>query len=766
MSFRLKTGLALLIVAGFLFSSGFASSESGSEAKVNGKTRTGNSSFSKQVVKNSGNQIFKSARKNRVSAEEKAAFKKNRNAAHFFAKNKLSGKQAFAPVYSENFESTQIGQKPSGWVISYLGDSGYGFKVGSDSYALDTGNDTQYLLADDDDAGEDVGMHTTAVSPAINVSGAKKSVTLSIFHDFEQYENIPSYGKVYVVTGGVSNLVATFDETTSWTTTLIDLSAYALSANSINLKFEYSDGDDWAWGWGIDDIKVFVDAGDLTPPLISVEPYAFTTAKTSPVLVSATVTDSESGIDSVTLNYGFAEEGPFSQVAMTLNGESGWSAQIPGQTGDTDVYFYIEANDESGNTGKSELGGYTVESLFEPPYSETFDLEDFSASLWIYEGDHYLGQVGKDETYAIGSNLWSESPFFQLVTTHFAPAEDLKFSFDYRIQDYADNGDILNPEIVTAPAYDLQEGDSVSVWALIDDENWIHLGSINSSTHTASTDFINVKYDLSSFSESNIQIHFLGYLGGDGDFLFIADNYELKSEKGDPVNTSKVTLHFPVADTVAVGSLIKVPVYTSSLNELGVFAMDCSVTYDPALLTYSKVITAGTLSSGMTTAVNFSKPGTLTLSAAQATAISGTDSVLLLIEFRGKAVGNSQLSFKKAVLNDGDPSVKTVAGTVSVVQPTDVESTELPVSFTLKGNYPNPFNPSTKISFGIPQPGLVSVLVYNALGQEVAVLANGKKMTAGTHTMEFDASRLGSGVYFYQVQYGSDVKTGKMVLTK
>ncbi|MCA0446320.1 MAG: T9SS type A sorting domain-containing protein [Bacteroidetes bacterium] len=769
MSFRLRTIFYLLLVTGLSFNSGFAFPEgkSTSVTKNHKKTKLDQSSFSKLLKGENEKSILKSIKKERISQEEKTSFKEKRNQDNFFAKSKFNRIQLVDPVYSENFETTANGQKPSGWVISYLGDSGYGFKVGSDSYALDTGNDSKYLLADDDDAGESVSLHTTALSPALNVSGATKSVVLSIFHDFEQEDGVPSFGKVFVVVNGVSHLVATFDETTSWTTSQIDLSAYALSANSINLKFEYSDGDDWAWGWGIDDIKVFVDAGDLTPPEVSVEPYAFTTAKTIPIPVSATVTDSDSGVDSVVLNYGFAEEGPFTSVEMSSSGQSVWSAEIPGQEGNTDVYFYIEAVDVSGNCTKSEIEGYTIESLFVTPYAESFDLDDFSASLWIYEGDHYLGLVGTDDSYGIGSNLWSESQFFQLVTTHFAPAPDLKFSFQYRIQEYADNGDLLNPEIITAPAYDLQDGDSISVWALIDDEVWFHLGSITSLTHSSNTDFVEMKYDLSAFTSNTIQLHFLGYHGGGvGDFLFIADNYELKSEKGDPVDTTKVTLHFPSSDSVAVGSLIRVPVYTTPLNGLEVFAMDCSVTYDPAILTYSKVIIAGTLSSGMATAVNFSKPGTLTLSAAQATALSGSDSVLILFEFRGKALGNTQLSFTKALFNDGVPSVKTVPGTIHVVLSTDVAEKEMPTSFMVHGNYPNPFNPTTKLSYGIPQPGLVSVVVFNALGQEVANLGTGKKLPAGNHELEFDASDFGSGVYFYQIRFGNQVKTGKMVLTK
>jgi len=89
----------------------------------------------------------------------------------------------------------------------------------------------------------------------------------------------------------------------------------------------------------------------------------------------------------------------------------------------------------------------------------------------------------------------------------------------------------------------------------------------------------------------------------------------------------------------------------------------------------------------------------------------------------------------------------------------------VPASFDLSQNYPNPFNPSTKIDFTIPSSSQVVLKVFNVLGQEVASLVNGT-MTAGSHTVTFDASKLASGVYLYKITAGSFVSTRKMVLLK
>jgi hypothetical protein len=79
------------------------------------------------------------------------------------------------------------------------------------------------------------------------------------------------------------------------------------------------------------------------------------------------------------------------------------------------------------------------------------------------------------------------------------------------------------------------------------------------------------------------------------------------------------------------------------------------------------------------------------------------------------------------------------------------EENFLPESFTLLQNYPNPFNPVTTIEFVLPEASVVTLKIYNMLGQQVAVLFDQVTMEDGDQAVDFDASRLSSGVYFYQV---------------
>ena len=88
-----------------------------------------------------------------------------------------------------------------------------------------------------------------------------------------------------------------------------------------------------------------------------------------------------------------------------------------------------------------------------------------------------------------------------------------------------------------------------------------------------------------------------------------------------------------------------------------------------------------------------------------------------------------------------------------------------PKYFRLNQNFPNPFNPSTKIIYQLPEMGFVTLKVYDVLGKEVANLVNEEK-SIGIYEVELNASLLPSGIYFYRLQAGSFIDTKKMVLMK
>jgi hypothetical protein len=97
--------------------------------------------------------------------------------------------------------------------------------------------------------------------------------------------------------------------------------------------------------------------------------------------------------------------------------------------------------------------------------------------------------------------------------------------------------------------------------------------------------------------------------------------------------------------------------------------------------------------------------------------------------------------------------------------PITINNNEIPKIYKLEQNYPNPFNPSTVINFSIPKSGLADLRVFDILGREVAVLIN-SSVTAGNHSVTFDASPFATGVYFYTLVSGDFRETKKMLLVK
>jgi hypothetical protein len=88
-----------------------------------------------------------------------------------------------------------------------------------------------------------------------------------------------------------------------------------------------------------------------------------------------------------------------------------------------------------------------------------------------------------------------------------------------------------------------------------------------------------------------------------------------------------------------------------------------------------------------------------------------------------------------------------------------------PMEYELASAKPNPFNPTTDISFALPEAGKVTLAIYNTLGREVKVLVDDYKQT-GYYTVKFDGSELSSGIYYYTIKANGFIMTKKMLLIK
>ena len=89
----------------------------------------------------------------------------------------------------------------------------------------------------------------------------------------------------------------------------------------------------------------------------------------------------------------------------------------------------------------------------------------------------------------------------------------------------------------------------------------------------------------------------------------------------------------------------------------------------------------------------------------------------------------------------------------------------MPTAFGLSEAYPNPFNPSTTLNFSLDADGSVAINVYNVMGQMVGTLHNGN-MSAGTHSLTWDASDLSSGIYLVRAESAGNIAIQKVMLMK
>jgi len=109
---------------------------------------------------------------------------------------------------------------------------------------------------------------------------------------------------------------------------------------------------------------------------------------------------------------------------------------------------------------------------------------------------------------------------------------------------------------------------------------------------------------------------------------------------------------------------------------------------------------------------------------------------------------------------------ETASVFVNVLIDTSVDdNNKVPTKFVLFQNYPNPFNPVTAIKYTLPSPGQVRLEIYNVNGQSVGTLVD-EFQIPGTRTIDFDAKKLGNGIYFYRLQAGAFDETRKMILIK
>lgn len=236
--------------------------------------------------------------------------------------------------------------------------------------------------------------------------------------------------------------------------------------------------------------------------------------------------------------------------------------------------------------------------------------------------------------------------------------------------------------------------------------------------------------------------------------------------------TSSLTFESGAVVTASTGNLVHV--VSSSTATVAITAdtltgnllADATSTLSAALSSGSRLI--GTITRGALTldgSSTWQVTGNATLTTfSDASGISGTTITNITgngytVTYNAALSGNSALGGKTYTLQNG--GTLTPAGATNV----DDAASATPTTWSLSANYPNPFNPSTTLTYAIPVEAQVALTVYNTLGQEVATLVDARQ-PAGAYTVRFDAAGLASGVYFARLRAGSYLATQKMMLSR
>ena len=480
-----------------------------------------------------------------------------------------------------------------------------------------------------------------------------------------------------------------------------------------------SQGGDGGW-WGRAfrwDYAAIVDLTGDRPPVIADVTTLGTTLSTAPRTVSATITDDNpsggpSGVASAVLQYSLDDGATFTDVSMTASGNN-YSADIPGQPSGQKVVYKIMATDVQGNSSESSAQSYSV---FAKTQSVLFiyNTADFSKGVatFFYLGDGTAEPVAHD-FWSIPSDGTAELP--QLL--------DL---YDFVVQ--IDG---------SFPASDIHS----------DVATWIATGTASApkAYFQSSQDFgcflsncADTTFNAGTFENDYLGIGTLGpqdFSGGNN-----AD-MELVGVASDPVSGWVET--YKAANNVQY--------WYNSNFELGFTNWIDAITPTSSATSIFTEPSSGNV-------VGVRNEGTGWKTAFLAYDYLGAD---FMADTSVATGSDPTYAWGITVANQAAEFLKWAGFAVSVERENDL----IPDQFSISQNYPNPFNPSTTIKFAIPQTAKVVLKVYDVLGREVANLVNETK-EAGNYTVNFDASKLASGMYIYNIQAGNFNVSKKMMLLK
>ena len=449
--------------------------------------------------------------------------------------------------------------------------------------------------------------------------------------------------------------------------------------------------------------------GDRPPVITGVTKYS-TTLSTDPRPVEATVTDDNpsggnAGVASVVLSVSTDDMATWTDIAMTGNGDV-YTAEIPGYSAGTKVYYKVVATDVEGNVAENGPFSYNIFAatqlslLMFNGYPES---DAFLVGYYFYDDPN---------NYAENFDLWAYGGVDSLSAVQL-------FGYYTDIYEITTKGPLA---IYNAEIANWLDADGGHNYALFGDE-WLGYQSNWTNGPHGPGEF---HYDVLGITYEYNDV-----------------NYAASGDQGLPYPLTAVEGSLLGGDVAASVAANGDTLYYDPFAIYGVSNWLDAVDFETDVEVDYTTIPTGT---------SDVKPsaGHRTLSAGNKVVFCAFDP--LYITSTNEWYGPSQKS----------PLMKT-ADWFGV--PVGVDNEPLPTKFELSQNYPNPFNPTTVINYSLKNQSNVTLKVYNLVGQEVATLVN-TNQAAGSYHVTFDASNLTSGVYFYTLKAGNFVVTKKMMLLK
>ncbi len=285
---------------------------------------------------------------------------------------------------------------------------------------------------------------------------------------------------------------------------------------------------------------------------------------------------------------------------------------------------------------------------------------------------------------------------------------------------------------------------------------------------------------------NNLMTETWGAVSTDGGLTFT--NFMISNQNFNPavIKILQGTEHYYLGDYQGIaGRTITMPFYTGQNNTLQDFTAylpDYGMSFNKSIDSINPTSTSvvrmrnpvmGPYAGTVTYTTNITPspaPGTLTptFSPSNVRTFTGVSDSVLINTTSTANVPQQLYTVTVTGTETGGPRVHSRTYQIRVGNFTGIQNTnnEVPQVYSLQQNYPNPFNPTTNINFGLPKGSLVTLKIFDILGQEVATLVNNSNLAAGNYTYDFNASNIPSGIYFYRISAGefSDVK--KMMLIK